>query len=82
MKITKETWLGNLGLLVLLKRLPPMNTGTWNLVRGIRKLALPKFGIKIMATRPNSMISSGIINSASFVLIGRFMVLPPVQLND
>ena len=82
MKITRETWLGNLGLLVLLKRLPPMNTGTWNLVRGIRKLALPKFGIKIMATRPNSMISSGIINSASFVLIGRFMVLPPVQLND
>ena len=64
-----------------MKRLPPINTGTRILVRGIRKLALPKLGIRIMATKPNNMINSGIINSASEVLIGRFMVSPPDQLD-
>ena len=34
-----------------------------------------------MATKPNNMINSGIINSASEVLIGRFMVSPPDQLD-
>ncbi len=74
--------LGSFGLLLNSDLVPPMKIGTLVRVRGIRIVASPRLGIRIIATIPSSIRISGrssIVVSKSISVSIELMASTPVN---